>query len=63
MQLTNSIPIDLLLFQWNRFEPMIPIDKLLTHGSQAVMRCSLQMVYQWTEELSTRTNGANRKAF
>ena len=41
---------------------MAPIDKSLTHGSQVVMRCSLQMVYQWTEELSIRTNGANRKA-
>ena len=41
---------------------MSPIDKSLTHGSQVVMRCSLQMVYQWTEELSIRTNGANRKA-
>ena len=28
----------------------------------APMRCSLQMVYQWTEELSIRTDGANRKA-
>ena len=26
------------------------------------MRCSLRMVYQWTEELSIRTNGVNRKA-
>ena len=25
------------------------------------MRCSLQKVYQWTEELSIRTNGANCK--
>ena len=33
---------------------MAPIDKSLTN--------SLQMVYQWTEELSIRTNGANRKA-
>ena len=41
---------------------MAPIDKSLTHDSQVVMRCSLQMVYQWTEELSIRTNGANRKA-
>ena len=41
---------------------MAPIDKSLTHGSQVVMRCSLQMVYQWTEELSSRTNGANCKA-
>ena len=41
---------------------MAPIDKSLMHGSQLVMRCSLQMVYQWTEELSIHTNGANRKA-
>ena len=43
---------------------MASIDKSLTHahGSQVVMRCSLQMVYEWTEELSIRTNGANRKA-
>ena len=41
---------------------MAPIDKSLTHGSQVVMRFSLQMVYQWTEELSIRTSGANRKA-
>ena len=61
MQLTNSVPIGELLFQWNRFEPMVPIDNSLSHGSQAVMRCSLQMVYQWTEELCIRTNGANRK--
>ena len=40
---------------------MAPIDKSLTHGSQVVMRCSLQMVYQWTEELSIRTIGVNRK--
>ena len=33
---------------------MAPIDKSLAN--------SLQMVYQWTEELSIRTNGANRKA-
>ena len=26
------------------------------------MRCSLQLVYNWTEELSIRTNGTNRKA-
>ena len=41
---------------------MAPIDKSLTHGSQVVMRYSLQMVYQWTEEVSIRTNGANHKA-
>ena len=41
---------------------MAPIDKLLTHGAQVVMRCRLQMVYQWTEELSIRTNITNRKA-
>ena len=41
---------------------MAPIDKLLMHSSQEVMRCSLQMVFQWTEELSIRTNGANHKA-
>ena len=41
---------------------MAPIDKLLMHSSQEVMRCSLQMVFQWTEELSIRTNGANCKA-
>ena len=41
---------------------MAQIDKSLTHGLQVVMRCSLQMVYQWTEELSIRTNGTNRKA-
>ena len=41
---------------------MAPIDKSLTHGLQVVMRCSLQMLYQWTEELSIRTNGTNRKA-
>ena len=41
---------------------MAPLDKSLTHGSQVIMRCSLQMVYQWTEELSIRTNGANRNA-
>ena len=29
---------------------------------EVVMRYSLQMVYQWTEELSIRTNGTNRKA-
>ena len=32
------------------------------HGSPVVMRCSLQMVYQWTDLLSIRANGANRKA-
>ena len=40
--------------------PMAIIDKSLTHGSQLLMRCSLQMVYiyiyQSTEELSIRTN-------
>ena len=41
---------------------MAPINKSRTHGSQVVMRCSLQMVYQWTEELSIRTNCTNRKA-
>ena len=41
---------------------MAPIDLSLTHSSQEVMRCSLQMVYQWTEELSIRTNGANHEA-
>ena len=40
---------------------MAPIDKSLTHGSQVVVRCSLQMVNQWNEELSIGTNGANRK--
>ena len=38
------------------------ISYTITHGSQVVMRCSLPEVYQWTEELSIRTNGANRKA-
>ena len=41
---------------------MAPIDKLLTHDSQVVMRCSLQMVYQWTDLLSIHANGANCKA-
>ena len=41
---------------------MAPVDKSLAHGSEVVIRCSLQMVYKWTEELSIRTNGANRKA-
>ena len=41
---------------------MVSIDKSLMHGSQLVMRCSLQIVYQWTEELSIRTNGVNCKA-
>ena len=40
---------------------MAPIDKLLKHGSQVVMTCSLQMVYKWTEELFLLTNGTNRK--
>ena len=40
---------------------MAPIDKSLKHGSQVVMRCSLQMVYKWTEELFLHTNGTNRK--
>ena len=38
------------------------ISYTITHGSQVVMRCSLPEVYQWTEELSSRTNGASRKA-
>ena len=38
---------------------MAAIDKLLLHGSQVLMRCSLQIVFQLTEELSMRTSGMN----
>ena len=41
---------------------MVPFDKLLSHGSQVLMQCSLQMVYQSTEKLTIRANGTNRKA-
>ena len=56
-------------FQWltNRlptfpFVPMVPIDHSLSQGLQVLMRCSLQMVYRSTEELTIRSNGTNRKA-
>ena len=56
-------------FQWltNRlatfpFVPMVPIDHSFSHGLQVLMRCSLQMVYRSTEELTIRSNGTNRKA-
>ena len=37
--------------------PMAPFDKSPSHSSQVLMRCSLQMVYQSTEELTIRANG------
>ena len=56
-------------FQWltNRlttfpFVPMVPIDHSFSHGLQVLMRCSSQMVYRSTEELTIRSNGTNRKA-
>ena len=36
--------------------PLVPLVPMV------LMRCSLQMVYHWTEEISIHTNGANRKA-
>ena len=56
-------------FQWlnNRlttfpYVAMVPIDHSFSHGLQMLMRCSLQMVYRSTEELTIRSNGTNRKA-
>ena len=42
--------------------PMVPIDHSFSQGLQVLMRCSLQMVYRSTEELTIRSNGTNRKA-
>ena len=44
------------------FIPMVPIDHSFSHSLQVFMRCSLQMVYWLTEELTIRSNGTNRKA-
>ena len=42
--------------------PMVPIDHSFSHGLQVLMRCSLQMVYRSTEELTSRSSGTNRQA-
>ena len=40
----------------------LPPFPLVSLVPMVLMRCSLQMVYQWTEEIAIGTNGANRKA-
>ena len=40
----------------------LPPFPLVSLVPMVLMRCSVQMVYQWTEEISIGTNGANRKA-
>ena len=37
--------------------PMVPIDHSFSHGLHGLTRCSLQMVYRSTEELTIRSNG------
>ena len=44
-------------FDWLPPFPLVPLVPMV------LMRCSLQMVYQWTEEISIFTSGANRKDF
>ena len=62
LQVRNA---SLALLTMNEFANLFAftIHKSLTQGSQVLLRCSLQMVYQSTEELSIRTNGTNRKTF
>ena len=47
---------------WDSIGTMVPIDHSFSHGLQVLMRCSLQMVYRSTEELTIRSNGTNCKA-
>ena len=48
------------VYKWDTDQqPPFPLVLLVP---MVLMRCSLQMVYQWTEEISICTNGANRKA-
>ena len=42
--------------------PMVPIDHSFSHGLQVLIRCSLQMVYRLTEELTIRSSGTNCEA-
>ena len=56
--LTNRLPT----FPFVPMVPMVPIDHSFSQGLQVLMRCSLQMVYRSTEELTIRSNGTNRKA-